>query len=133
MILRALIRPPAADPADPRPGGRRRWRPLRRLAVWMRWFALRVFVLMAVAGLGCGVGFLLRERERLEREQRLRVEPPEPVASPAAASVETAAGPTPGLRQDTRCMGGAKVGPRADGCSSRLAAADVDLQDCLAR
>ncbi|MAN55800.1 MAG: monofunctional biosynthetic peptidoglycan transglycosylase [Paracoccus sp. (in: a-proteobacteria)] len=48
MILRALIRPPAADPADPRPGGRRRWRPLRRLAVWMRWFALRVFVLMAM-------------------------------------------------------------------------------------
>ncbi|HIC66830.1 MAG TPA: monofunctional biosynthetic peptidoglycan transglycosylase [Paracoccus sp.] len=48
MILRALIRPPAANPADPRPGGRRRWRPLRRLAVWMRWFALRVFVLMAM-------------------------------------------------------------------------------------
>lgn len=48
MILRALIRPPAADPADPRPSGRRRWRPLRRLAVWMRWFALRVFVLMAM-------------------------------------------------------------------------------------
>lgn len=49
MILRALFRPPPPDsPAD---SGRRsaaiRWRPLRRLVIWLRWFLLRVLALMA--------------------------------------------------------------------------------------
>ena len=50
MILRAIFRPPATD-AAPDTGGRpaaRRWRPLRRALIWLRWFALRVLLLMAV-------------------------------------------------------------------------------------
>ncbi|MDP5306204.1 monofunctional biosynthetic peptidoglycan transglycosylase [Paracoccus spongiarum] len=50
MILRALLRPPppdAPDPARPR-GAATRWRPVRRLVIWLRWFALRVLALMAV-------------------------------------------------------------------------------------
>lgn len=49
MILRALFRPPATD--TPKRGGKPatfRWRPLRRLLVWARWFALRVLALMVV-------------------------------------------------------------------------------------
>lgn len=54
MILRALFRPPAADtPRNARSDAgrqpaRARWRPLRRLLIWLRWFALRVLALMAV-------------------------------------------------------------------------------------
>ncbi|RMC36154.1 monofunctional biosynthetic peptidoglycan transglycosylase [Paracoccus alkanivorans] len=47
MILRLLFRTPAPEPA--RKGAKTaRWRPLRRLAIWLRWFLLRVFLLMAV-------------------------------------------------------------------------------------
>lgn len=42
-----LFRPPAQDAPDPA-SGRRRWRPLRRIAVWLRWLLLRLFLLMAV-------------------------------------------------------------------------------------
>lgn len=45
MILRALITLPAAEPGK---ASARRWRPLRRLLIWTRWFALRVLLLMAV-------------------------------------------------------------------------------------
>lgn len=48
MILRALFRPP---PAEPLPAAGRaaalRWRPLRRMLIWLRWFTLRVLALMA--------------------------------------------------------------------------------------
>ncbi|RNF33700.1 monofunctional biosynthetic peptidoglycan transglycosylase [Paracoccus methylarcula] len=47
MILRLLFRTPAPEPA--RKGAKPvRWRPLRRLAIWLRWFLLRVFLLMMV-------------------------------------------------------------------------------------
>ena len=45
MILRALFTPPAAEPTK---AAARRWRPLRRLVIWGRWFALRVLLLMAL-------------------------------------------------------------------------------------
>ncbi len=41
MILRTLFSPPASDP-----GAVVRWRPLRRLLIWARWFAVRVLLLM---------------------------------------------------------------------------------------
>lgn len=47
MFLRRLIRPPAPE-APAKSATRRRWRPLRRLLVWLRWFMLRVLLLMAV-------------------------------------------------------------------------------------
>ncbi|MDB6177201.1 monofunctional biosynthetic peptidoglycan transglycosylase [Paracoccus sp. Z330] len=50
MILRALFRPPATD-LPSKPGDKRktvRWRPLRRLLIWLRWFLVRVLTLMAV-------------------------------------------------------------------------------------
>lgn len=47
MILRLLFRTPAPEAAET--GAKRtRWRPLRRLAIWLRWFLLRIFLLMAV-------------------------------------------------------------------------------------
>lgn len=47
MILRLLFKTPAPETAET--GAKRtRWRPLRRLAIWLRWFLLRVFLLMAV-------------------------------------------------------------------------------------
>lgn len=46
-MLRALIRPPVPDAADDvLPVRARRWRPLRRLLIWTRWFALRFCLLM---------------------------------------------------------------------------------------
>lgn len=46
-MLRVLIRPPAMDAADEaRPAKARRWRPLRRVMIWARWFALRFLLLM---------------------------------------------------------------------------------------
>lgn len=50
MILRALFRPPATE-APPKKGEKPaaiRWRPLRRVLIWLRWFMLRVLLLMAV-------------------------------------------------------------------------------------
>lgn len=50
MFLRALFRPPASEP-PPDEGARRtrrRWRPLRRLMIWLRWFLVRILLLMAV-------------------------------------------------------------------------------------
>ena len=50
MILRMLFRPPAIDDAPTAKGGARvsrRWRPLRRVLIWLRWFALRCLLLMA--------------------------------------------------------------------------------------
>ncbi|MBC9246486.1 monofunctional biosynthetic peptidoglycan transglycosylase [Paracoccus sp. 11-3] len=45
-----LFRPPAIDrePAEGKPPAVVRWRPLRRLLIWLRWFALRCLLLMAV-------------------------------------------------------------------------------------
>lgn len=50
MILRALFRPPVAEapPEKGKTSAAKRWRPLRRVLIWMRWFALRVLLLMAV-------------------------------------------------------------------------------------
>lgn len=51
MILRALFRPPAREAPLPKAAasaGARRWRPLRRLLIWLRWFGLRVLALMAL-------------------------------------------------------------------------------------
>lgn len=46
MVLRILFSPPADDPA---PATRPiRWRPLRRLLIWLRWLALRFLALMLV-------------------------------------------------------------------------------------
>lgn len=46
-----LLRPPAIDEAPPKKGqvsAAARWRPLRRVLIWLRWFALRCLLLMAV-------------------------------------------------------------------------------------
>lgn len=52
MILRALFRPPAAAEAipdrDAATGAPVRWRPLRRILIWLRWFMMRVLMLMLV-------------------------------------------------------------------------------------
>jgi monofunctional biosynthetic peptidoglycan transglycosylase len=50
MVLRLLFSPPAPDASPPAraKGKSRRWRPLRRLAIWLRWFAVRVLALMFV-------------------------------------------------------------------------------------
>lgn len=45
MILRMLFSPPAVEVADKKRAPVR-WRPVRRLLIWMRWFALRVLALM---------------------------------------------------------------------------------------
>ncbi len=49
MVLRMILRPPATEPPPPsgRDRGRRRFRPLRRLLIWLRWFLLRAVLLMA--------------------------------------------------------------------------------------
>lgn len=47
MILRALFSPPAVETADDKRAPVR-WRPVRRLLLWARWFALRCLLLMAV-------------------------------------------------------------------------------------
>lgn len=44
MVLRMLFSPPAAEPAAVTPAIR--WRPLRRLLIWLRWLALRFLALM---------------------------------------------------------------------------------------
>lgn len=57
MVLRILFSPPPlpeAESADPGPTRRSamRWRPLRRLLIWLRWFALRVlFLMLALVGI----------------------------------------------------------------------------------
>lgn len=49
MLLRALIRPPVSDAADDAmPRAARRWRPVRRMIIWARWFAVRFLLLMLV-------------------------------------------------------------------------------------
>ncbi|MBK4218043.1 monofunctional biosynthetic peptidoglycan transglycosylase [Paracoccus caeni] len=46
MVLRILFSPPAAEPVEKK--AVRRWRPLRRVMVWLRWFAARMLGLMVV-------------------------------------------------------------------------------------
>lgn len=46
MILRMFFSPPAAEAKPVKM--RTRWRPLRRILVWLRWFVLRILGLMAV-------------------------------------------------------------------------------------
>lgn len=44
MVLRTLFSPPSDEPA---PVHAARWRPVRRMLIWLRWLALRFLTLMA--------------------------------------------------------------------------------------